>query len=77
MTKVWDNLLQRIRSWPENAQQELAELAAEIDSEVTGGAYKPTPTELVGIDRGLRDAENGRFASESEVDALFAKYRRS
>ena len=34
------------------------------------------PEELRGIDRGLRDAAEGRFVSEAEVEAVFAKHRR-
>ncbi len=37
--------------------------------------YKPTPEEIVGIDRGLRDAEEGRFATDEEVEQAFAKFR--
>jgi hypothetical protein len=39
------------------------------------GNYEPTPSELAGIDRGLADAEAGRFASDAEVEAAFAKFR--
>ncbi len=38
--------------------------------------YHATPDELAGIDRGLSDAAEGKFASAEDVDALFAKYRR-
>ena len=37
--------------------------------------YHPTPEELEGIDRGLRDAEQGRYATNEEVEAAFAKFR--
>ena len=37
--------------------------------------YRATMTELEGIDRGLREANAGRFASDAEVEAVFAKYR--
>jgi predicted transcriptional regulator len=42
-----------------------------------GGTYKASPEELRGIDRGLRDAAEGRFATAEEVEATFAKYRGS
>jgi predicted transcriptional regulator len=75
MTKVWDDLLRRVQSWPENAQQELAELALEIDAELKGGKYHATPAELAGIDRGLSDANAGRFVSAEDVEATFRKSR--
>lgn len=37
--------------------------------------YHASPEELAGVDRGLDDAEHGRFATEEEVEAAFAKFR--
>ena len=39
------------------------------------GVYYTTPEELEGIDRGLRDADAGRFASEAQVEAALTKFR--
>jgi predicted transcriptional regulator len=61
--------------WPEAAQAELAELVLEIDAELGAGAYKATKAELDGIDRGLKAAGEGRFATSDQVDDLFRKYR--
>ena len=49
----------------------------EIDATLKGGAYNATPEELKGIDRGLKAAREGRFASDEEVEAVFAKHRRA
>ena len=49
--------------------------ARDIDDNLGKGDYEPTPAELAGIDRGLRDAAEGRFASEPQVDAALAKLR--
>jgi predicted transcriptional regulator len=51
------------------------EAALELDASLKDGEYQPTPEELAGIDRGLRDAAEGRFATEQEVEAAFAKIR--
>jgi hypothetical protein len=75
MTKVWDELLRRVQSWPENAQHELAKVALEIEAEINRGEYQATPAELAGIDRGLSDVARERFASERDVEAVFAKLR--
>ena len=56
-------------------QEQLAEFALELEAGLKDGEYQPTPEELAGIDRGLRDAAQGRFASEQEVEAAFAKFR--
>lgn len=63
------------RSWPADWQEELATIAFDIDAQIKDGVYHPTPEELAGIDRGLRDAEQSRFATGEEVEAAFAKFR--
>lgn len=74
-TKQLTEALARVETWPADVQNELAELALELDAGVNGGAYRPTPDELAGIDRGLRAAADGRFASDTQVEAAFAKFR--
>ncbi|HZP93228.1 MAG TPA: hypothetical protein VFB20_10140 [Burkholderiales bacterium] len=68
-------VLERVEAWPADVQNELAEFALELDAGLKDGEYQPTPEELAGIDRGLRAAAEGRFASEQEVEAAFAKFR--
>ena len=34
-------ILARVPTWPDDRQQELAELALEIEAELTGGEYEP------------------------------------
>jgi predicted transcriptional regulator len=68
-------LLQRIETWPEPARAELAEVALEIEAGLDG-PYRASPSELEGIDRGLGDVAEGRFASHEEIEAVFAKHRR-
>ncbi|MEA2941283.1 MAG: hypothetical protein QOD09_1812 [Bradyrhizobium sp.] len=73
--KKLKDVLQRVEAWPEAAQAELAELALEIDAGLTAGKYRATPEELAGIDRGLKAAREGRFATDEEIEALFKKHR--
>jgi hypothetical protein len=74
--KALKEAMQRVESWPQEAQEELAEIAFEIDERLKGGKYNATPDELAGIDRGLKAAREGRFATDMEVEAVFAKHRR-
>jgi hypothetical protein len=74
--KALKEAMQRVESWPQEAQEELAEIALEIDARLKGGKYHATPEELAGIDRGLKAAREGRFATDAEVEAVFAKHRR-
>jgi predicted transcriptional regulator len=75
-TKQLTDILERVESWPAHAQDELAEIARDIDAFLKDVDYETTPEELAGIDRGLRDAAEGRFATDEEVEAAFAKFRR-
>lgn len=68
--------LQRVETWPPHVQDELAELALELDAGLKGGEYEPTPDELAGIDRGLRAADEGSFATDQQVEAVLAKFRK-
>ena len=47
----------------------------EIDAELRGGIYHATPEELAGIDRGLKAAMEGRFATEAQVEAVLSEKR--
>jgi predicted transcriptional regulator len=75
-TKRLAEVLERVENWPAQAQDQLAEIALDIDAGLKDVVYEPTAEELAGIDRGLRDAEQGRFATDEEVEAAFAKFRR-
>jgi predicted transcriptional regulator len=74
-TSKLTEVLERVESWPADVQNELAEFVLELDAGLKDGEYRPTPEELAGIDRGLRAAAEGRFASDQEVEAAFAKFR--
>lgn len=65
-------VLKRVPTWPEDRQQEFAELALEIEAELTGVSYEATPDELTAIDEGL----SGEAASEEEIKAAFANFQK-
>jgi predicted transcriptional regulator len=75
-TQLLNRALERIETWPAEAQDRLAEIALDIDAGLKDVVYEPSADEIEGIDRGLRDAAEGRFASDEEVEAAFAKFRR-
>jgi hypothetical protein len=74
-TKKLSEVLERIESWPPEAQDELADFAFELDAGFRSAEYQPTPEEFAGIVRGLRDAAEGRFATPQQVETAFAKFR--
>jgi hypothetical protein len=65
-------VLERVPTWPEDRQQELAEVALEIEAELAGAEYEATPEELAAIDEGL----SGEAASDDEVEAAFALFKK-
>ena len=65
--------LERVPTWPEDRQQELAELALEIEAELAGYSYEAAPNELTALDEGLA----GETAGEEEIKAAFAMFRQT
>jgi predicted transcriptional regulator len=70
------DILERVQSWPEAAQENAVDLLLALEREYAE-PYQATDEELAAIDRGLRDVAEGRFATDAEVEAVFAKHRRS
>jgi hypothetical protein len=65
-------VLERVPTWPEDRQQELAEIALEIEAEHFGAEYEAARDELAAIDEGL----TGEAASEDEVEGAYALFRK-
>ncbi len=72
MTKKLKELFDRAQEWPEEAQDQLIDVARDI--EAGRGVYIATSAELRGIDRGLNAAREGLFASKEEVEKSFAAF---
>jgi hypothetical protein len=77
MTKSLRDVLERVATWPEWAQEDLAQLALEIDQELKAGTYHATRDELAKIDEGLAAVRRGEIATGEEVEAVLAKHRRA
>jgi hypothetical protein len=63
-------LFERVQTWPESDQAELAELAALIEVRHRG-EYRATSEELQAID----DADRSGVASKRDVEAAFKTFR--
>ena len=77
MTKALLDLLRRVETWPDEAQTELVEIVREIERELAGGVYSATASELAGIDRGLRDSAEGRFATLEQLTSVLPSLKQS
>jgi hypothetical protein len=74
-TKNLKNLLERVQTWPEEAQDELVAVANQIESELQARDYFATPEELRIIDAAMASIDRGETATDAEVEATFAKFR--
>jgi len=70
------NLLARVRAWPEEAQNELVAVANQIESELKGD-YVATHDELQAIDAAMASIDAGEAATDLEIEAAFAKFRKA
>ena len=77
MTTDLKDLMERARSWPEAARDELVAVANQIESELQGGDYVATREELQALDNAIASLEAGESASEAEIKAAFAKFQRA
>jgi len=64
MSPAIKELFEQVASWPQEDQEELAELARQIEARRTG-VYRATPEELQALD----EAERSGIASDEEVEA--------
>jgi hypothetical protein len=68
-----DNVLRRVRAWPEEDQEELAEVAREIEARRTG-VYVMTDEERAAVREGSAQAARGEFVSDEEMLAFWKKH---
>jgi hypothetical protein len=74
-TKALKEILTRVETWPEAAQEEAVASLLAIEEELRS-PYPLTEADKQAIERGLQAARDGEFATDAEVEAVFAKYRR-
>ena len=68
-------IFERVRAWPEHRQAEAIEMLLALEVE-PDSVYVLSDEEREGVERGLEDVRQGRFASDEEMAALFARYKR-
>ena len=70
MTPGTKTLLEQVQSWPEEDQEELAEVAREIESR-RSGMYRLSDEERTAVRAGMDAACRGDFASDEEMDEFY------
>jgi len=76
MSDGTDKLLERVKSWPEEDQEELAEVAREIESR-RSGVYLLSEQERTAVRAGMDAAQRGEFASEEEMNEFYRVHSRA
>ncbi len=69
-------LLERVETWPIEDQEELAELAREIEAR-RSGVYRLSDEERAAVRAGLEDARQGNFATDEEMEEFYQLHRRA
>jgi predicted transcriptional regulator len=72
MTKLLEKAIEVVRKLAPERQDEVASMILSVSSEAP---VELTVDELQAVEAGLADADAGRFATDEEVEALFAKFR--
>jgi hypothetical protein len=72
MNQTITDILRRAETWPKEDQDELAEVAREIEAR-RSDIYRPTAEELRAID----EAERSGVATDEAVEAAFQSFRRT
>jgi predicted transcriptional regulator len=66
-------VLEGVRSWPQEDQEELAELAREIEARRTG-VYVMNDEERAAVRIGMEQAQRGEFVPDDEMAAFWKRY---
>jgi hypothetical protein len=75
-TKDLKKVLERVSTWPKDAQDELVRSVAEIETRYTD-VYHVNDEERAALNRSAEDVRKGRFATDPEVDAVFDRFHRA
>lgn len=73
MSPAAKQILEKIASWPEEDQEELAEVAREIEARRTG-VYEMTESERLAVEEGLAQIDRGEFVSEEEMQSFWKRF---
>jgi predicted transcriptional regulator len=73
MNKRLETLLERVSALPEDAQDELLDHVALIETR-RSGIYQLSDDERAGVRRGLEAAKRGEFVSDEEMAAFFKRH---
>jgi hypothetical protein len=68
-------LLERVSTWPEEAQEEFVRSVANIEDKHLG-PYRLSDDERNAVRRGLAEMRERKFANDDAIAAVFDRYRK-
>jgi ParB-like chromosome segregation protein Spo0J len=68
-------LLERVASWPQEDQEELAEIAGEIEAR-RAGIYHLSDEERAAVRKGMDAARRGELVPDTEMEEFYRLHRR-
>lgn len=75
MTDLMEKALATVRGWPAEQQDEAAEILLALGRLGTA-PFRATEDELQAIDEAIAQLERGELATDAEVEAAFARFRK-
>jgi predicted transcriptional regulator len=75
MSPKLKEILQQIDSWPEEDQEELADVAREIEARRNGGIYRLSDEERAAVRVGMDAARRGDFVPDDEMEEFYRLHR--
>jgi hypothetical protein len=73
MTDLMEKAIASVRSWPARQQDEAAEIPLD---RLGADPYVASDDELLAIDEALAQIEAGEYATNSEIEAAYSRFRK-
>jgi len=74
MSPKLKEILRQVESWPEEDQEELADVAREIEAR-RAGVYRLSEEERAAVHLGMDAAQRGDFVPDDEMEEFYRKHR--
>ena len=75
MSDLMEKALAAVKRWPETQQDEAAEMLLALDRMGTL-PYVASDEELAAVDEALAQTARGEYASDTDIEKAFARFRR-
>ena len=76
MTKLLDQAIAKVRELPAQEQERAAEALMLFAELARQGVYRLSPDELAAIEESRDQARRGDLATDAEVEAAYARFRK-